>query len=199
MILAIEASLLEAGPLSAKVEAPAPELVSKPSEPARQLAPALELGLGASGGLGALPQPSAGLTVGAAVRWNTLSVGLEARFNPPGSVFLRGGEIETSRQLGLLLACAHRGWFAACALATGGAMQVEGRGFDDPARATLPYLAAGARSLAELPLNDALSLRGHLDLSIPLLRHSLWVSGEPAWTSPPLSADLGVGVAVQLK
>jgi hypothetical protein len=156
---------------------------------------ASQVGAGVVGGLGAAPSRTLGLAVGVAVRSGDWSLGLEGRADLPASTSLRAGEASTALLVASLVPCAHVGLVATCALVTAGALRAAGHGLVESRTVTLPYAAVGARVGLAIPLTGRLSLALHGDVTAPLTKSTLQVDGTAVWTSPILSAALGLGVA----
>ena len=60
-----------------------------------------------------------------------------------------------------------------------------------------PFVAVGARVGLEVPLGSVLSAGIHADVLAPLMELVLQVSGQPVWTSPPISGALGLTVGAR--
>lgn len=163
------------------------------SSPGRPLSGRIEAGL--VGGLGTAPSSTLGVSAGASLRAGDLSLGLEGRADHPASTSLRVGEASTALLVASLVPCAHTRLVAACALVTAGALRAAGHGLVDERQVTLPYAALGARIAVAIPFTAKLSLVLHGDLAAPLTKTEVQVDGAAVWTSPILSAALGLGVA----
>ena len=150
---------------------------------------------GMVGSLGAAPSPAVGVAIGAALRAGSWSLGLEGRADFPTSKGLRAGEARTGLLAASLLPCAHLGVAAFCALGTAGALRASGHGLVDARQVTLPYAAVGARLALAFPVSPRWSVRFHGDVTAPLTESKVVVDGDVVWTSPILSAALGLGVA----
>ena len=150
---------------------------------------------GVVGSLGAAPSPAVGVVIGAALRAGGWSLGLEGRADLPASKGLRAGEATTGLLAASLVPCAHLGVAAVCALGTAGALRASGHGLVDARQVTLPYAAVGARLALAFPVSPRWSARLHGDVTAPLTESKVVVDGDVVWTSPILSAALGLGVA----
>jgi hypothetical protein len=174
-----------------------PHLVSS-NEPVAASKPrplAYQVGAEMVGGIGAAPSRTFGLAAGVGVRRGDLSLGLEGRADLPASTSLRVGEASTALLVASLVPCAHVGRLATCALFSAGALRAAGHGLVDSRTVTLPYAALGARVALAIPVTARWSLALHGDVTAPLTASKLAVDGATVWTSPILSAALGLGVA----
>jgi hypothetical protein len=156
---------------------------------------ASQVGAEVVSGLGAAPSRTLGVAAGVGVRGGDLSLGLEGRADLPASTSLRVGEASTALWVASLVPCAHVGRVATCALVTAGALRAAGHGLVEARTVTLPYAAVGARVALAIPLTGRWSLALHGDVTTPLTKSKLQVDGTAVWTSPILSAALGLGVA----
>ncbi len=148
-------------------------------------------GAGILGAAGAAPEVSFGLVLGVEVGRPSWSVGVEGRADLPASAGLAGGgAVSTALLQGKLLPCLRWSPVFACAALSAGALSGASSGVARPAHVTTPYVSAGLRGGADLPLTSRLRLRGQLDLDAPLTRTTLRVDGAPVWTTPPLSGAL---------
>jgi hypothetical protein len=147
---------------------------------------------GLEGSSGIASGLAAGLELGAALRFASWSIALEAHgaWAPAQDVAPRR-QISNTYYYAQLALCLHPGDAQLCALAGGGAMQSQGVGVTDPLSATTPLVLAGARAGYELKLTDWLKLRAHLDVQARLVRVELTIDSAPAWTSGLLSGTLG--------
>jgi len=166
------------------------------SEPRRPLSGQVETGL--LGSLGTAPSSALGFSAGVGVRVGDLSLAIEGRADLPASASLRVGDASTSLLVVSVVPCAHFRVMAACALVSAGALRAAGHGLMDSRTVTLPYLAAGARLAAAIPLTTRLSLAIHGDLTTPLIETRVAVDGAAVWTSPILALALGVGVVAKI-
>jgi hypothetical protein len=153
----------------------------------------LRASVGPLAALGWAPSTSIGLAALFGVRWETLSLNVEASGTFPAArtVDIAGASVTVSASL-LSLAfapCVHRSVVAACAIGLVGALEGTASSRD-----TTAYAAAGARVEAEIPLGGAWLLRPHLGGLATITRTSLQVSGQTAWETPPLSGTLGLAI-----
>lgn len=188
--------------------APAPIIVYRPSPPPATHPPetrppsvptVIGASAGAVGAFRAAPATTLGVTVQASLRRGAVSAGLEGRADLPVAATLRMGEVRTSLLTGSLVPCWHARVFAACILVAGGAMRASGHDLVDAQHVTVPFLAAGGRIAVELPTSGPLFVRLHADVLAPLTETVLRVSGTAVWSSPPVSAALGLAVGARFR
>ena len=137
------------------------------------------------------------MAVGLRLRRGLLSLGAEGRFDLPAYREVAGGSISAFILGGAVLPCVHYQAFSGCVNVTAGALRAAGHELLAAENVTMPYLAAGLRLGAEIPLVSILSLRLYGDLLATCTRISLKEtdSGRVFWTTPPVSGALGVGFA----
>src|SRR5262249_17770456 len=97
---------------------------------------------------------------------------------------------------GSLVPCFQRGWFAACAVLSGGVLRASATGVEDAQRVTLPYFAAGARLAADIMLGSLFFLRPHLEAMVVLTRPLLSIGQTEVWVGSPISGDAGLSAGV---
>jgi hypothetical protein len=146
--------------------------------------------------LGSAPTLAFGATMQAGLRRRNASLALEGRIDIPASETISAREgVETTLLLASIVPCVHHHSWMGCALVSAGALRGVGKEVDVPRKETTAYVAMGARLGAEIPLTYVLALQIHLDVLAPLIRTTLRLNDADAWTTPPLSAALGAGVA----
>jgi hypothetical protein len=191
-----------AGPPPAPPAPPATVVVREPPPPAtpapapRSAPPsaplAFQVRLGGLGAIGSGPAAALGGTVQGSVRRGPFSVGLEGRGDLSSTASLRAGEMQTSLLMGSLVPCAFRGVLEGCALLAAGVIRASGLDLVDARQVSAPFVAAGGRVGVEVPLGSVLTGGIHLDVLAPITQLVLRVSGEPVWTSPPITGALGL-------
>jgi len=146
--------------------------------------------------LGAGPAIDAGFAVQIGLRSGMVSLGLEGRGDLPASAteLPTGGGVQSSLLLAALVPCIHYRVARGCAVAGAGELYGSGIHVDQPHDQHTFYAAAGARAGIELHLAGRLSLDVHVDLLGTLTRTTLRLANMDVWTTPPVSAALGVGV-----
>ena len=148
-----------------------------------------------SAGVGAAPAPVLGGALGAGIQRGPWGAALEGAVDRAASLELAGGgQLETARAFGGLSVVRSLGAWSVGALLHAGMRRGATTGLARPRSERTPYLAAGGRiSLARPPAGRLRSLL-RLDVLVALTRATYHVDGEPAWTSPGVSASLGLGV-----
>jgi len=190
------------------VSAPAPARVpaSAPSIPARAQAPPAPMAApGPRFRFGAAPmlafEITPGLAVGgavdAAVRWPSVSLGLEGRLLVSPSQDAAGVDgVAIATALGAVGAvpCLHVKWFFGCGLLELGAMRFTDGG-DGRAETRDPLFAAGGlRAGVEWPFAEHFAVRGFADGACVFTRTTLIYNDKEAWTTPLLFGGVGVGL-----
>jgi hypothetical protein len=201
-------------PLSISRESPSPRppapitvVVAPPSPGATPRPPTVEPSApkfllasgGALGNVGASLAPALGFQAGFGVGSARWSVSIEGRADLPTSKDVEGGHVTLSTLAGTVAPCLHRGPFGGCLLVT--AMALRGSGYDlaDARQLTTALVAVGARAAVEIPSGGSFAIRAHLDVLSPLARTTLKVGGNAVWTSPPVSAALGLAAVVKFR
>ncbi|HEY3450914.1 MAG TPA: hypothetical protein VGK67_31450 [Myxococcales bacterium] len=182
--------------------AAAPTAAPAPAPAAPSLAPPepwqLQAHLGPLVNFGAAPGTAAfGATVGLELRRGAFLVGLEGRADFPSSAAFSGGSVGTSLLLLSAVPCWRASYFGVCAVLSGGAQRASSEGLPAARAVTAPYFAAGARLLGELPLSGPVSLRADAELKAALVRTTVRVGEQPAWSTPPVSGGLGVAAVIR--
>ncbi|MHB8878524.1 MAG: hypothetical protein ACYC8T_32910 [Myxococcaceae bacterium] len=177
---------------------PAPPPPAPPPALSPSVQTAYTASLGAVASVGTAPAPALGANLQLGARWPSWSLALEGRMDLPASRSTAGGQVASSLLVGSLVPCLHRRAVAGCALLTAGVFQGSGVDFVGSRRVTTPFLAAGARALAELPLAEPFSLRLHADFLAPLVRTTLLVGESEAFSAWPVSVTFGLAAAARL-
>jgi hypothetical protein len=172
-------------------------------EPAREPPPTArpltgEVGAGLVGSSHSAPSTSLGIRLGASLRGELLSLGIEARVDWPSSMSLQVGSVGTSLFTGSLVPCVRSTYAAFCALATAGVLHALGEGLVDAKSANFFYGAVGARVALNYPVNLRWSLALLGDAVAPLTQTKLTVDGAQVWSSPTLAFALGLGATAKI-
>ena len=141
------------------------------------------------------PSLGAGASVSGAVRWSSLSIGLEGRADVPSSKVVPGGggQVSASVLLATLVPCVHRGVVMACALGSFGALR--GSGVGAGAReASTRYAAVGGRLATNLEITSSVAVRIAIDLAATLTRTTLRYADVDVWTTPAIAGALGASL-----
>jgi len=168
--------------------------VSRP--PASSAGPPLRVRAGAGTQLafGSAPSAAVGVALGVELRRGARSFAVEGRADLPAERPVERGTISGSVVAASAVPCVHPGAFAACGLVSVGAFRGAGHGLEDSRQVTTPYVALGGRVARDVPLGSLVGTF-HLDLALPLSRTRLTVDGNEVWSSPPVSAVLGLRLA----
>ncbi len=189
-------------PPAASVPRPAPALpaASRTSRapPRPRANQRWEVGVGASGALGAAPGPALGVDVEAAARWSSFSLGLGGRADLPATQQAAGGSAEAHLLFAELVPCYRHWLLGACGLLAAGTEQADGVGYAGSRHAGTFYTAAGARAFVDVPIRQPLALRIWADLLVPLARTTLLVGAQPVWATPDVSGLLGLAAVLRL-
>jgi hypothetical protein len=172
--------------------APAARPARRPRPPA-----IVEFVGGVVGSVGVAPAPAVGATLGGALRWRDVSLGLEGRFDAAASAPTQvGGGVWTSLVLLALAPCGYSGPLLGCALVQGGQMRTSSEA-PGAIEKSVPWWAAGARVGAQVPLGgDQTTLRLRSDLLVNLAPQLVQFAGTQAWKAPPVTGSLGLDLVV---
>jgi len=141
---------------------------------------------------GAGPSPSAGLALELGARQRDWSLTVEGRVDYPTEQAVNGGgAVGAAPILGEVVPCYHVHQFAACAVAAAGTLRGSARQLPGAHADLTPYLAAGARLAAELPVSARFALGAHFDLLATLTPTHLQVDQMEVWRTPVASGTLG--------
>jgi hypothetical protein len=144
------------------------------------------------GSLGTAPAVAAGALVGVELRGRASSVALEGRADAPASTSTPYGEVTSSLLLGSIVPCLWLRPVGVCLVGSVGAIRGEGSAVAFPARASGAYGAVGARAMVQFELSKAIWLRPLFEVDAPITRMTLRLQGFDAWTTPAVSATLGL-------
>lgn len=169
------------------------------SEPRAPSAPlAIDVVAGGAGGFTSQGL-QAQLLVGARIRRAAASLGVELRADVPRDYQVSSmASISVLRTQLSISPCVHAGPFAACALASAGAIHGSGDGLVSARSAYLPLLAGGARLAWEHPISARLALRVHLDLDALLTTSRFDVDHMEVWASPRFEGGAGLGIVAHI-
>jgi hypothetical protein len=172
---------------------------TEPTASFRLRHPVPQLRAGAFAGFGAGPSPNAGLTLGFDLLWKQASLGLEARLDLPSETSLpAGGTSRISLLAASLAPCFLLNPFGVCGLLQTGVQRAEGLGLPENHTADTPFAAAGGRFSAGMRLSRSVGIQLNADLLAPLTKTTVRVGATPVWTTPPVSALLGLSVTYAL-
>jgi hypothetical protein len=150
--------------------------------------------------VGDLPLVAFGGALRFGVRWRSLGLYAEGRAMLPSAIDApRGARVESSLYTGSALSCFHRGWFAACGVASFGALLARGSNVDRPREPTIAVISAGARAAGSWRIPGDFFIDTSVEVLGSLVRPTLTINAEPAWDAPPLQGSLRLGVGVELR
>ena len=179
-----------------------PPAMTKAGSPrAARVAPHWSVGAGLLGSVGTLPRPSWGgeATVGLGTR--AFSLALEARVESPATLERSAGSVTLWLATAWLVPCVHLGALAACGVVGGGTLRGSGGGVDNAHAGAAPWVGAGLRAAARVPLSRSAALSVHVDaFSVPL--QTVVLLGDPGsdvWKTPRVAASLGVGIVYDFR
>jgi hypothetical protein len=154
---------------------------------------------GIEGNVGDVIAPTVGGFAGLEWRSQHWSVSIEGRADLPRSRSVGGGSINAGTLAATLAPCLRQGPFGACALATLEALRGSGQDLDNAHQLTSLFAAVGGRALVEFPDTGSAAVRLHADVVSPLTRTTLKVGPDAVWTSPPVTAAVGLAVVVKFR
>ena len=147
---------------------------------------------GAYAAVAAGPATTGGVDVGGGVVYRRFSIAAELRGDIPSSGGVLGGNVEVGRVLVGVVPCFRAAAFGICGLASVGVSLARGRGFVVSRSAQAPFVAVGARLLAEIPLARRIALGLHADVLGLLTRLVLRVDATVSYADAPASGTFGL-------
>jgi hypothetical protein len=164
-----------------------------PSVAPRSRTASVTLGLGTRASWRLLPQTALGLHVEGGLRFEHLSVSLDATAWLPRTAPVADVRIRSMLVAAGARACVHLGPFGACPQLSAGRMWCEGVGLENARTARAPWLAPGARLFAEWS-SPAPSLRLQVlaEGQLILTRNRFLAGDVELWQSPLLGGSLGL-------
>jgi hypothetical protein len=173
---------------------------AKPTGP--QSWPHLELAAGITGAFpGISPASSLGGAGAIALRWSTLSVGLEGWEDLPASASAKGisdASVRTSMAGGGAAACLHFSDFFGCAVALVGSLHAQAYGVPGTSIGNGLEVLGGVRAGLEVPLALGVSLRVSLDLLADPIRPEVHASGVSLWQASLFAAASQLALVVRI-
>ena len=181
---------------STGVTAVAPRPEAPPTGRSRSLRPvAVAIDAGAIGSWGAAPALALGVLARLELRWHSLSLGVEGRYEPPVSAITLGNAgVKTSLILAEVVPCFRYRLAMACGIAAFGGLRGEGIEIAHSQTDATFYAALGGRLGLEIHLIRWFWLTAHADLLGPLVHTTLQIDGRTAWETPTVSGALGLQV-----
>jgi len=174
---------------------PPPVAVAPPPPPAEPLE--FDAAAATGVGLGLAPSPTIGADLEARLRWRRFSIGLGGRVDIGTPVSLAAAPVSASLLVAAVAPCAHLGPVAGCVLLTAGALRVGATGLDRAEPQSVPFVAAGGRVQLDLPTGSRFFGRLRADLLAPLVRTTLIIDGQAAWSAPPVAGAVSLGLGVR--
>ena len=175
---------------------------SRPTQPLRPQRAPFELRTHASltGEYGILPGPSIGESVGASLRIDGWSAGLEVGAWLPASVSSSASRAGAKAWLSFMSgsACAERARLFVCGVGTLGGFRASGTGRLLSRSSGSLYVALGVRLGTEIPLVGPFSLAVHGSVLTPLLRPTLRIGDALLWRAPIAGGELGIGLRMSI-
>jgi hypothetical protein len=168
-----------------------------PAAPADAPRPLFQIGAAPLLAFKITPGLAAGVAVDAAVRWPSVSLGLESRLliSPSkGAAGVEGIEIDTALAAMAAVPCFHVGWFFGCGLLELGAIRFSGGDGVEPETRDPLFAAGGLRAGIEWPFAQRFAVRGFADGACVFSRTTLVYNEKEAWTTPLLFGGVGVGL-----
>lgn len=184
-----------AAPPAAQVQAP-PPAAGPAAPPASPEGPTTGLRFGADvlGSLGAVPGPSAGLTVFGGLTFGHTSLALELRGDFPRAEQSGQQEVSALRAAVQLVPCAELDFLFGCGVVSTGLLMAEGKG-DGGKSDELAFVAGvGARVGAHVELRRQLFFRGYLEGVGAPTKVALFRADREIWRTPALNGSLAIGL-----
>jgi len=187
-------------PAASEPEAPPEPPAPPPSSPEKESVLRFVAELSGIGGLGITPGPSLGGMARIGVRTDIWSVGAEGRVETTlGAVSLDSGDRVSAVAMSAgLVPCAHLDPAFGCLAVYVGAFQGQGESVENPRIQSTVTSALAARAGVGWPVIEAIHLRAHVEVGVPLVRTELLIEDQAVWDASPLYASAGVGVATLL-
>ena len=154
---------------------------------------------GVLGSLGAAPELSFGVSVGAELRRGGWSWGVEGAGSFGASEKVMAGSVGASSLNGALLPCARPGSFGGCAVIAAGALYGSADNLGQAHNTTTPLLSLGARAFYDISLSSHIALRPTLEVDFPLVRTTLLVAQQPVWTTSTVCGSLGLNLVIRTR
>ena len=184
-------------PLSPPSMRPTRRRASSPPAPRDALRPLVRLGIAPLLAFEITPSFAAGVALDIAVRWRTLSLGLEGRLlfsTSRDAVSTEDVRIHTALGAMTVLPCVHIDWFFGCGLLELGGLRFTGGDNVHPETRNPLLAAGGLRAGVEWPFGSRFAVRGFADGATLFSRTELVYNEEVAWLTPLFYGSIGVGL-----
>lgn len=155
----------------------------------------LRLAAGLRGEVGTVPAPTPAVSLGAAMIWPRVSLGLELSSTLPASKDVdSGGRVRGWLLRSSLVPCFRVTRLALCGVASIGRFSGSGESVTQPEDHGALFLSAGGRASLDVPLDRRFGLAIDAELGGNLQRTTLRVGPDDVWRAPPVYASLGASV-----
>ena len=139
-----------------------------------------------------------GLTVQAGVRHDIASLAVEGRADAQTQATHGQQGVTSSIALASLVPCGHVSILVACALAGVGSLAARGV-VSHPGQDHAFFADAGVRLGIEVPFGTRFFARAHASIGLAALtRVTYQLDGQDVWSTPALSASLGIALGASL-
>lgn len=176
---------------------PPPKVAPPPPAPAPVPPPPVRLDLqaavGGAGIFGPAPALGGGVLVGAGLGLDRFQLWLEGQLDLPQATTVGEGAVTSQILVGRVAPCLRFSSFAACAVVSVGALQVDGA-LPGGKRSSSPLVLAGGRVSWSHFFLEWLGVRLHADVQAVITRTTVLAFGQPVWVTTPLAAGLGAGI-----
>jgi len=177
----------------------APPVATTQPAPAAPSRPSFSVGAGVAAGLGLAPDLSGVGRVFGNVAWSRAAVELAAEVSVPSTASRRQDGAGFSQQLFMasLAGCGLHTRWSACALAKVGELRVAGDAVDVPRTSAAILVQTGARLGVTQAVGRRVDVVLHGDGLVLLTRGVVTIDGMAVWTTPRVSAQLGLDLAIR--
>lgn len=187
-----------APPVKPPERAPPPAVALAPTVERR--GPSLQLGVGASAGLGLSSGPVALGRLFAIASWSRVAIEAAGEVSVPSTTRRADGAGFSQEQFVASLAgCGVRPPWSLCAVGKLGALRVTGQAVDVPLTASGLLAQTGLRLAWAHELGHRASIVAAAEGLVRLTQGTVTLDEFPVWTSPRFAALLGIGLAVRFR
>ena len=181
------------------VPSPAPAVATSQRAPAAPSRPSFAVGAGVAAGLGLAPELSGFGRVFGNVAWSRAAVELAAEVSLPSTTSRREDGAGFSQQLFMasLAGCGLHTRWSLCALGKAGELRVAGDAIDVPRTSAAILVQTGARLGVTQRVGQRVAVVLHGDGLVLLTRGVVTIDGMAVWTTPRVSAQLGLDLAIR--
>jgi hypothetical protein len=184
-------------PRSAAPSTPLPADNAAKERSVQPLSLHLDVGAGASGGVGTMPGISAGFIPFLRARRADISLAIEGRFELLALHGAVGDRANVSLAGGAAVPCFHVGDLVGCAALVLARYRAEGVAVASTEAAAF-FAAAGIRAGADIPMTSGVRGFVRAEGLVNFTRHDLTQAGEPLWSIPAASVTLNVGALTSI-